>query len=266
MRAARQQRSVRQRWRWVSISVLSPASPRLTRHHRSHHCGSALGDRGDAMTRPSCGCTSVNRRVDQRSSVVDQLRCDVVQAASMVRLMLDRWLETPDDPGFNYSTLIQQIMSMIAQHGGATAVELHRALCGPGPFRLVGSARFAQLLRAMASEDLIIQASDGLLLHGAVGGRHVNHYGFYTAFQTAAEWRLVNGGKTPRDIPDLGTAFRRCSAGFRRTAMEGRRRRVVCSRRSTGAIKRWKSAQVWRECTVSLRRCALRDAFCLPVH
>ena len=141
------------------------------------------------------------KHLDTSSSPVDRLRCDIVQTAAMVRLMLDRWLEAPDDPGFNYSTLIQQIMSTIAQHGGATAAELYRALCGPGPFHLVDQARFVRLLRAVASHDLLIQASDGLLLHGAVGERHVNYYGFYTAFRTAGEWRLVAGGKTLGTVP-----------------------------------------------------------------
>lgn len=141
------------------------------------------------------------KHIDERSHPVDELRCSIVQSAAMVQLMLDRWLEAPDDPGFNYSTLVQQILSTIAQHGGATAVDLHSALCGPGPFALVDQSRFVRLLRAMASHELVIQSSDGLLLHGAIGERHVNHYSFYTAFQTAEEWRLTAGGNTLGTVP-----------------------------------------------------------------
>ncbi len=139
--------------------------------------------------------------IDERSSVIDELRCSVVQTVAMVRLMLDRWLEAPVDPGLNYSTLVQQVLSVVAQHGGARAIEIFRALCGPGPFELVDQARFASLLRSMANHDLLAQAADGLLLHGVVGERFVNHYSFYTAFQTAAEWRLVANGKTLGTIP-----------------------------------------------------------------
>lgn len=141
------------------------------------------------------------RELDGRSPLVDQLRCELVRTTAMVRLMLDKWLEAPDDPGYNYSTLIQQIMSTIAQHGGATAAEMHRALCGPGPFQLVDRTRFAELLRAMADRDLLIQSSDGLLLHGPTGERSVNHYSFYPAFQTEEEWRLVSGAKTLGTLP-----------------------------------------------------------------
>ncbi|MCY4622316.1 MAG: DEAD/DEAH box helicase [bacterium] len=136
-----------------------------------------------------------------RSVPADALRCGVVQTTAMVRLMLDRWLESPDDPGFNYSTLVQQIMSAIAQHGGATASDLYGALCGPGPFRLVDQERFVRLLRAMAGHDLLTQNSEGLLLHGQAGEHQVNNYRFYTAFHTADEWRIVTAGKTLGTIP-----------------------------------------------------------------
>ena len=139
--------------------------------------------------------------IDQRSSILDELRIHLVQTVAMVRLLLDRWLEPPNDPGLNLSTLIQQILSTIAQHGGATAIELHSALCGPGPFQLVDPSRFARLLRSMAAADLITQTIDGTLLHGRIGERAVNHYSFYTAFQTAEEWRLVTGGKTLGTVP-----------------------------------------------------------------
>ncbi len=138
---------------------------------------------------------------DPEFGPVDALRWKVVQTVAMVRLMLDGWLEAPDDPGFNYSTLVQQVLSVIAQHGGASASDLHGALRGPGPFELVDESRFSRLLRAMVAKDLIIEASGGLLLHGEKGERIVNHFGFYAAFETAAEWRLVADGKTLGSMP-----------------------------------------------------------------
>ncbi len=149
--------------------------------------------------------------LDGKSTLVDELRCGLVQTTAMVELLLDRWVEPPADPGLNLSTLIQQILSVIAQHGGATAAEIHQALCGPGPFDLVDPQRFSRLLRAMASKDLITQASDGTLLHGRDGERAVNHYSFYAAFKTPQEWRLVAHGRPlgtlPIDHPIIEGAF-----------------------------------------------------------
>ena len=139
--------------------------------------------------------------LDVRSSPIDQLRTRLVQSIAMTELLLERWIEPPADPGLNLSTLIQQILSLIAQHGGVSPKEAHQALCGPGPFAQVGPGRFAALLRDMAAEDLIAQTTDGLLLHGPAGERAVNHYSFYTAFQTAEEWRLVADGRTLGSLP-----------------------------------------------------------------
>jgi len=177
--------------------------------------------------------------LDGLSSIVDELRCDLVQTVAMVRLLLDRWVEAPDDPGLNLSTLIQQTLSVIAQHGGATAAELHAALCGPGPFADVDTRRYVRLLRAMAAKDLIIQAADGTLLHGQDGERAVNHYSFYTAFHTPQEWRLVAGGKPlgalPINHPIYEGAF--LIFGGRRwkiTTIDGRSRVIELTRAAGG--------------------------------
>ena len=142
-------------------------------------------------------------QISPASGMADLLRCNVVQAISMVRLLLAKWFEPPDDPGFNYSTLVQQILSVIAQHGGATASELHGALCGSGSFDKIDARHFADLLRAMATAELIMQTGDGLLLHGPLGERLVNHYEFYAAFESPQEWKLFGEGHALGSIPIL---------------------------------------------------------------
>lgn len=139
--------------------------------------------------------------LDAQATPLDELRPHLVQTIAMVRLLLDRWVEPPQDPGLNLSTLIQQILSVIAQHGGALPKDIHHALCGRGPFELVDPTRFASLLRAMADAEFLTQSTDGTLLHGTVGERVVNHYSFYTAFQTPEEWKLVADGRHLGTLP-----------------------------------------------------------------
>ena len=138
----------------------------------------------------------------ERTPPADQIRAELVQTIAMVSLMLyEHWYEPPNTADLHLSTLVQQVLSVIAQHGGASAAQLYSSLCGSGPFRRVGAATFSELLRSMGEADLIVQASDGLLLHGKVGDRIVNHYSFYSAFQSAEEYRLVAGGRTLGSIP-----------------------------------------------------------------
>ncbi|HEY5182973.1 MAG TPA: DEAD/DEAH box helicase [Dermatophilaceae bacterium] len=133
----------------------------------------------------------------------DALRVELVQSIAMVNLLLERWNEAPDSGGLHLSTLTQQLLSLIAQHGGITPLQAHETLCLRGPFAQVTPTLFKMLLRALAAEkvDLITQASDGLLLLGVAGERLVNHYSFYAAFRTADEYRLIANGRPLGTLP-----------------------------------------------------------------
>lgn len=133
----------------------------------------------------------------------DELRTELVQSIAMVNLLLDRWNEAPDSGGLHLSTLVQQLLSLIAQHGGVMPLEAYRTLCETGPFTGVSQGMFKLLLRALADEqvDLLMQSTDGLLLHGQAGERLVNHYSFYAAFRTGEEYRLIAGGRTLGTLP-----------------------------------------------------------------
>ena len=58
--------------------------------------------------------------VDPRTSLPDQLRAGLVQSIAMLDLLLEGWCEPPDQDALHLSTLIQQVLSAIAQHGGVT--------------------------------------------------------------------------------------------------------------------------------------------------
>jgi ATP-dependent Lhr-like helicase len=140
--------------------------------------------------------------VTSTTPLVDQLRPELVQTIAMTELLLERWCEPPDSGGLHLSTLVQQTLSMIAQHGGVKAGEAHGALCGRGPFETVTASTFAALLRSLARHDLITQqASDGLLLLGAKGERCVNHYSFYAAFRSPEEYRLIAAAQVLGTLP-----------------------------------------------------------------
>ena len=47
-----------------------------------------------------------------------ELRASVVQTVAMVRLLLQNWVEPPPPAALHLSTLVQQILSLTAQHGG----------------------------------------------------------------------------------------------------------------------------------------------------
>lgn len=136
------------------------------------------------------------------ASLATHLRLGTVQMAAMVLLLLENWFEPPRAQNAHLSTLIQQVLSTIAQAGGATASGLYRLLCAAGgPFAAVSQGEFQSLLKHLGREELLMQDASGLLLHGAVGEKFVNHYSFYAAFTAEEEFRIVTAGQTLGSLP-----------------------------------------------------------------
>lgn len=141
------------------------------------------------------------RELGKDISLRGELRANLVQAIAMVRLLVNKWYEPPYAKGLHLSTLIQQTLSLIAQYGGLTASQLWKILCASGPFRSVTEKMFIDLLKVMGSQKLLMQANDGLLLHGELGEKIVNHYSFYAAFKTSEEYKLVTESRTLGTLP-----------------------------------------------------------------
>lgn len=139
--------------------------------------------------------------IGPNSPLNDRLRVELVQIVAMIGLLLQGWYEPPRINGLHLSTLVQQVLSIIAQRGGATAGQLWQIFCEGGPFSQVTKGQLMQLLRQLGEKDFLVQQDDGLLLHGVVGERVVNHYSFYASFVTDEEFRVVTGGRALGTLP-----------------------------------------------------------------
>jgi ATP-dependent helicase Lhr and Lhr-like helicase len=134
----------------------------------------------------------------------DRLRLDLVQAVAMIELLLDRWCEPPRVKGLHLSTLVHQVLALIAQMGGLRPDTAWQVLCRRGPFRNVGRDLFVEVLRAVARPEaaLVEMSPDGLLMLGRSGERLVAGHDFYAVFQTDEEYRVVAaGGKALGTLP-----------------------------------------------------------------
>ena len=131
----------------------------------------------------------------------DALRGELFQTVAMIELLLAGWFEPPHTAGLQLSTLVQQLLSVLAEHGGTSAERLHQVLCTTGPFARIDRRTFAGLLRELGRQELIQQDAGGRLLPGPRGDRLINHHSFYAAFQTSPDYRLVAGGRTIGTLP-----------------------------------------------------------------
>ena len=142
------------------------------------------------------------RELNKESNIIDRLRIELVQSLAMIRLLIaNNWFEPADTRLLHCSTLVHQILAVVAQWGGIRADQLFYLLCRSGPFQNVTSHYFKLLLSHLGSEELLTQISGGELTLGLAGERIVNHYSFYAVFHTPEEYRLLSGEETLGFIP-----------------------------------------------------------------
>jgi ATP-dependent Lhr-like helicase len=179
-----------------SVAQIGPPPSVASLRQRMGRSGRRKGE--PAILRAFC----VERALGGQPSLSTELRLDTLQMVAIIELLLEGWFEPPRAQGKHYSTLIQQILSFIAQNGGSTIGQLYCLLCdSPAPFSGVSKTEFIELIRHLGRIDLLIQDSDGTLLHGRLGEKLTNHYAFYAAFAAEEEFRIVSEGRTLGTLP-----------------------------------------------------------------
>lgn len=179
-----------------SVAQIGPPPQVASLRQRLGRSGRRKGE--PAILRGYC----IEDALDPRSSVASLLRLETVQMAAMISLLTQGWFEPPRTAGVHLSTLVQQMLSVIAQLGGATIGQLYSLLCGKsGPFQGLSQPEFMDLVRHLGQKELLVQESSGLLLHGTLGEKFVNHYSFYAAFAADEEFRIVSGGRLLGTLP-----------------------------------------------------------------
>lgn len=143
------------------------------------------------------------KHVAADSDPLDLLRLPTVCAYAAVHLLLDKFVEPPATDPSLATVALHQTLSIIAEKGGASAPDLYRTICAPGPLGELTQADYADLLRGMATADvgLIEQAPDRTVMLGGLGEKLTNNRDFYAIFESDEEWRLVASGQPLGTIP-----------------------------------------------------------------
>jgi ATP-dependent Lhr-like helicase len=140
---------------------------------------------------------------DAKSDVFDRLHLLLIQTIAIIQLMLQGWTESTQAPACDLSTLTQQVISIIAQTGGANAQGIYEALCENGAFSQIEPALFARLLRRLGDKevDVIEQTPTGDLILGLLGEKLRKNKDFYAVFATPIEYALLHGGRLLGTLP-----------------------------------------------------------------
>ena len=172
------------------------------------------------------------------ASILDRLFPDLLQSIAMTELVLAKWCEPTEIDRMHLSTLVQQVISVIAEAGGAGADQLHAILVGSGAFPTVDHPTFVGVLRSMGQADLIEQTPEGLLILGLLGEKIVRSRDFYMAFHVSEEFRVTHQGRHIGNVasaPDLAIDGYLILAGRRWKVLQvDQDRRVILVEPSSG--------------------------------
>jgi len=95
--------------------------------------------------------------VSEKSDIVDQIYPSFLHGLATSELLFEKWCEPPKINIPHYSTLIQQVMSVITEKGGIKAENIYKILIENGPFKNIDQKEFIALLNEMGKYDLIDQ-------------------------------------------------------------------------------------------------------------
>lgn len=126
------------------------------------------------------------------SGLLYNLRSSLVQNIAVIELMRQHKYEKPSINNFHFSTLIQQILAVIAQFGGFYPKDGWLMLCKNGAFKNVTPELFLEVLKSLANKDVISQLKTGQIVVGKLGEKILKSPEFYVAFVSPTEFAVIN--------------------------------------------------------------------------
>jgi ATP-dependent Lhr-like helicase len=142
--------------------------------------------------------------LSEKSHPIDALRRETVQAIAMLNLMLAGWNDPPAPGRLHLSTMLHQILALIAERGGIDPAQGWDLLVKSRVFDALDVDLYKKLLRRMGDPEvrLLDQAPDGTLLPGIEGERLIESRDIYAVFLTPEEYKVVAaGGRSIGQVP-----------------------------------------------------------------
>ncbi len=139
-------------------------------------------------------------RMNNKAAVQDRLRMGLFQTLAVLSLVKEGWNEPCAQARPHYSTLAQQVLSVIAQYDGVRPSALYGLLCATGPFA-VSQDDFMVFLKGLHKRELVKREENSELRLTETGQQIVSGTDFLTAFRHAQEYTLVSNGKILGRLP-----------------------------------------------------------------
>ena len=129
---------------------------------------------------------------EESSGWLYDLRTNLVQNIAVIELLREKQYEEPVVNKSHLSTLIQQILSLVASFSGFYPKEGWEILCNRGAFRNITPKVFKDILKCMGKQGLLSQLNTGEIIIGKEGERLLRRLDFYTAFVAPVDYDVIS--------------------------------------------------------------------------
>lgn len=136
----------------------------------------------------------------QSSEEDTYLREGLIRTIACLELIGENWYEPPDNEGISPSIAAHQILSLLAQTGGAHVVQIWKFIEDTKAYRL-SKDDFINILRHLKEQNTILQLSDGQISLSQKGEYITHNKDFYTVFSTPQEWSIYASGRIIARFP-----------------------------------------------------------------
>ena len=130
--------------------------------------------------------------------LLHDLRSSLVQNIAVIELMREHRYETPAINRYHFSTLVQQLLAVIAQFGGFYPKDGWTLLCQKGAFKNVTPELFLELLKSLGEKDVIAQLNTGQIVVGKLGEKILKSPDFYVAFVSPTDLTVIDKANSKR--------------------------------------------------------------------
>lgn len=125
-----------------------------------------------------------------------EIEWDFVRCIAIIELYLkEKWIEPNNEQKLPLSMLYHQTMSHIACVGEASPASLAQYILTLTPFRNVSKDDYKQLLYHLIDINHLQKTENNGLMLGLAGEKVVNHFEFYSVFETMTEYSVRYKGR-----------------------------------------------------------------------
>lgn len=200
----------------------------------------------------------------------ERLHPGLIRGIALLRLFLNGWCESARIGLRHWSTFVHQIISVIAQDGGATAQSLYERLVGGDGFPDMSTAEFAHVLRYLATQNMLEQISDGTILLGKNAEIELNDKGWYAAFNASDTYTVKTqtqsiGSITVDNAYKLGDGFRLAGRGWEVIDVDDERLTILVQPSNRRNLPKFSGmAGIVHDCVIGAMRTLLEESSQIP--